>query len=81
MLPTDGTKTTHGVGFRVHSLHVWWLRSEGTKKNVLTEADLLAGLVQRIDFATAAVPRGAHRLHGTKIIPATEVQGEMIIGF
>ncbi|KAL8426894.1 hypothetical protein Efla_002502 [Eimeria flavescens] len=43
--------------------------------NVLTEADLLAYLVQRIDFATSAVPRGAHRLHGCKIIPAAEFKG------
>lgn len=57
-------------------LHVYLWKTEGTKKNVMTEADLLAALVQRIDFATAAVPRGAHRLHGTKIIPATEFQGE-----
>ncbi|CDJ33741.1 uncharacterized protein EMH_0017250 [Eimeria mitis] len=54
------------------------LTTEGAKKNVQTEADLLATLVQRIDFATAAVPRGAHRLHGTKIIPATEFQVEAL---
>ena len=49
--------------------------ADGSNKNALTEADMLASLVQRIEFATAVVPRGAHRLHGNKVILASEFKG------
>ncbi|KAL8273465.1 hypothetical protein Esti_002531 [Eimeria stiedai] len=48
---------------------------DGAAVRKLTEADLLASLVQRIDTATSAVPRGAHRLHRNKIISAAEFKG------
>ncbi|XP_026194183.1 radial spoke head protein 9 homolog [Cyclospora cayetanensis] len=45
------------------------------KEQDIAETLYLSSLVKRIDFATAAVPRGAHRLHGSKVIPAPEFKG------
>ncbi|KAL8444775.1 hypothetical protein Emed_006090 [Eimeria media] len=51
------------------------LPSDGPANRELTEADLLACLVQRIDNATSAVPRGAYRLHRNKVSLAAEFKG------